>query len=49
MARATQIAIKYFLFLAAVARYESMWSMAGMTVVMLAVFLEKKRVASLKI
>ena len=49
IARAARIAIEYFLFLAAVARYELMWSMAGMTVVMLAVFLEKKRVASLKI
>jgi hypothetical protein len=42
------MAAEYLRFLQAVARYSSMWSIAGITVLMLGVSREKKRVPCLK-
>ena len=41
--------MRYVVLMAAFARCESMWSIAGITVAMLVLLREKKRVASLKI
>ena len=43
------MASEYLGFWEAVARYSSMWSMAGITVLMLGVLHEKNRVPCLKI
>jgi hypothetical protein len=43
------MALESLIFAHAVAKYSSMWSMAGMTVLMLGESREKKRVPCLKI